>query len=72
MKIKYLKDAPQGKVGEVKEVYDPSAKVLIKLGFAEEFVEPVKVDEKPKGSGKNQNSGGKKAEKGQDDVQELV
>lgn len=75
MKIKYLKDAPQAKAGEVKEIYCQYANVLIKLGFAEIFVEdqieededdpdPIaKVNDKIQDSGEN---------KGQDDVQELV
>lgn len=34
MKIKYLKDAPAGKKGDVKDVKDYEGRVLIKLGFA--------------------------------------
>ena len=40
MKIRYLKDAPQGNVGDVADVEDMAANVLIHLGFAE------KIDEK--------------------------
>lgn len=65
MKIKYLKDAPQAKAGEVKEIYCQYANVLIKLGFAEIFVEdqieededdpdPIaKVNDKIQDSGEN-------------------
>lgn len=35
MKIKYLKDAPLGKKGEVSDVPNMDAKILIKLGIAE-------------------------------------
>lgn len=34
MKIKYLKDAPAGKKGDVRDVKDYEGRVLIKLGFA--------------------------------------
>ena len=36
MKIKYLRDAPQGNQGDVAEVADMQARVLILRGFAEE------------------------------------
>ncbi len=39
MKIRYLKDAPQGKVGDVADVEDMAANVLIHLGFAVEVEE---------------------------------
>ena len=39
MKILYLKDAPQGNAGDVAEVEDMAATVLIHLGFAEKFEE---------------------------------
>ena len=60
MKIKYLRQAPQGMPGDVSEVPDLQANVLIKLKLAEPFdgfepvelvepVEPVEpVAEKPK------------------------
>lgn len=35
MKIRYLKDAPQGRVGDVAVVQQYEADVLIRLGFAE-------------------------------------
>ena len=35
MKIKYLKQAPQGMPGDIAEVPDLQAKILIKLKFAE-------------------------------------
>lgn len=35
MKIKYLKNAPQGKPGDISEVPDLQANILIKLKFAE-------------------------------------
>ena len=43
MQIKYLKDAPLGATGEIHEVPDDQAGVLITLGIAE----PVN-DKKPK------------------------
>lgn len=49
MKIKYLKDAPQAKAGEVKEIYCQYANVLIKLGFAELFVGDQIEDEEGDG-----------------------
>lgn len=42
MKIKYLKDAPAGKKGDVAEVPATHADVLIKLGFAEVNKAPAK------------------------------
>ena len=36
MKIKYLRDAPQGNKGDIAEVPDIQARVLILQGFAEE------------------------------------
>lgn len=41
MLIKYLKDAPQGKTGDVKEVEPNTANVLILTGYAEEHTESV-------------------------------
>lgn len=40
MKIKYLKDAPNANAGDVSEVVDNQAKVLIRLGIAEVYSEP--------------------------------
>lgn len=51
MKIKYLRQAPQGMPGDVSEVPELQANVLIKLKLAEPFdgFEPVEpVAEKPK------------------------
>lgn len=42
MKIKYLKVMHNAKVGDVLEVTDFEANILIKTGVAEEFKEPVK------------------------------
>ena len=36
MQIKYLKDAPLGKVGDVADVADDQAQILITLGYAKE------------------------------------
>lgn len=40
MKIKYLKDAPLGKTGDVAEVPNMDANVLIRLGIAEKYTPP--------------------------------
>lgn len=45
MQIKYLKDAPLGATGEISDVPDDQAKVLITLGIAEAV-----ADKKPKPS----------------------
>lgn len=42
MKIKYLKIMHNAEVGDVLEVTDFEANILIKTGVAEEFKEPVK------------------------------
>lgn len=42
MKIKYLKLMHNANVGDVIEVTDFEANILIKTGVAEEFKEPVK------------------------------
>jgi hypothetical protein len=42
MKIKYLKVMHNAEVGDVLEVTDFEANILIKTGVAEEFKEPVK------------------------------
>ena len=39
MKIKYLKDAPQAKAGDIKELENTVANVLILTGYAEEHTE---------------------------------
>ncbi len=51
MKIKYLKNAPQGNAGEVHEVEDGAALVLIQLGYAEKHIEAVKQTAKPQKKG---------------------
>lgn len=43
MKIKYLKKAPRGMPGDIAEVPDHQAMVLIKLGVAENFSEGSEV-----------------------------
>lgn len=49
MKIKYLKDTHDSKVGDVKEIQDAQAKVLVQLGLAEIYTEPKKpTPRKPK------------------------
>ena len=40
LKIKYLKDAPLGKTGDVAEVPNMDAIVLIRLGIAEKYTPP--------------------------------
>ncbi len=47
MKIKYLKDAPNGPEGMVDEVSDFHGGILIKTGHAELYTEP-KPKAKPK------------------------
>lgn len=42
MQIKYLKDAPLGQAGDIHDVPDADARVLIILGYAEPY------DNKPK------------------------
>lgn len=42
MKIKYLKIMHNAEIGDVLEVTDFEANILIKTGVAEEFKEPVK------------------------------
>ena len=48
MKIKYLKIMHNANPGEVREVTDFEANILIKTGVAEAFVEPKKTTPKPK------------------------
>ena len=44
MQIKYLKDAPLGKVGDVADVADDQAQILITLGYAKEHKQRAKTD----------------------------
>lgn len=44
MQIKYLKDAPLGKVGDVADVADDQAQILITLGYAKEHKPRSKSD----------------------------
>ena len=44
MQIKYLKDAPLGKAGDVAEVADDQAQILITLGYAKEHKPRAKSD----------------------------
>lgn len=44
MQIKYLKDAPLGKTGDVADVADDQAKILITLGYAKEYKARIKSD----------------------------
>ncbi len=50
MKIKYLKDTHDSKVGDVKEIQEHQANVLIKLNFAEIYQEQKKPTPKAKPS----------------------
>lgn len=42
MKIKYLKDAPLNKAGDIADVQDTQANVLMRLGIAELYTVPKK------------------------------
>lgn len=42
MQIKYIKDAPLGKTGDIAEVADSEAQILITLGYAEEYKDKPK------------------------------
>ena len=44
MPIKYLKDAPLGKVGDVADVADDQAQILITLGYAKKYKPRSKSD----------------------------
>lgn len=44
MKIKYLKNAPQGKPGDISEVPDLQANILIKLKFAEAVEDGPRIE----------------------------
>ena len=48
MKIKYLKTTHDSNVGDVKEIPDFQANVLLKIGVAEAYVEPKKAAPKAK------------------------
>ena len=48
MKVKYLKDTHDSLVGDIKDVPDMAANVLIKIGVAEAYVEPKKTAPKLK------------------------
>ena len=48
MKIKYLKIMHNANPGEVREVTDFEANILIKTGVAETYDEPKKTTQKPK------------------------
>lgn len=57
MKIKYLKMTHDSNVGDVKEIPDFQANVLLKIGLVEAYVEPVeapkaKPETKPKAAPK--------------------
>ena len=54
MKIKYLKEMHNAKAGDVLEVTDIEANVLIKTGVAEEFKTP-KPKVKPKATTEKQD-----------------
>lgn len=45
MQIQYLKDSPQGKVGEIATVTEIEARVLIALGHAVAMTDECTVDE---------------------------
>ncbi len=42
MKIKYIKQMHNANVGEVLDIPDLQANVLVKLGVAEQYIEPVR------------------------------
>lgn len=46
-KIKYLKNSPNAKKGQIKNIKEPFARLLVKLKRAEYFVEAGKQPEKP-------------------------
>lgn len=48
MKVKYLKVMHNANVGDVKEIPDFQANVLLKIGVAEAYVEPKKAAPKAK------------------------
>lgn len=44
MQIKYLQDAPLGKTGDVADLADDQAQILITLGYAKEYKARAKTD----------------------------
>ena len=48
MKIKYLKMTHDSDVGDIREIPDFQANVLLKIGVAEAYVEPKKAAPKAK------------------------
>lgn len=46
MKVKYLKDAPLNKIGDVADVMDTHANVLIRAGIAEHYEAPKRKTKK--------------------------
>ncbi|WP_218698352.1 hypothetical protein [Acinetobacter harbinensis] len=55
MKIKYLKPTHDSNTGDIKEILDIQANVLVKIGTAEIYQEPKKVAQKPKKEVKTQD-----------------
>lgn len=56
MKVKYLREAPRGNKGDVAEVPETQANVLIRLGIAEEYKAPVKKPSVTKKKTKTEDS----------------
>lgn len=55
MKIKYLKPTHDSNTGDIKEIPDIQANVLVKIGFAELYQEPKKAAQKTKKEVKTQD-----------------
>ena len=55
MKIKYLKPTHDSNTGDIKEIPDIQANVLVNIGFAELYQEPKKAAQKPKKEVKTQD-----------------
>lgn len=55
MKIKYLKPTHDSNTGDIKEILDIQANVLVKIGTAEIYQEPKKAAQKPKKEVKTQD-----------------
>ncbi|WP_171477793.1 hypothetical protein [Acinetobacter baumannii] len=53
MKIEYLQVMHDANVGDIKEVTDFEANILIKTGVAKPYEEPKKATSKPKKRSKN-------------------
>lgn len=53
MKIEYLQVMHDANVGDIKEVTDFEANILIKTGVAKPYEEPKKAPSKPKKRSKN-------------------